>query len=122
MENNIEGIKVVLVGEAQTGKTSLINRLILEEFNENEVTTMVASAFKKEFTYENGQQITLAIWDTAGQEKYRALNKIFYKDASIAVLVYSINNRKSFEELKNYWFQEINRFCVGKPSTYLILI
>lgn len=122
MANNDEGCKVVLVGESQTGKTSLINRLIHEEFNENEKTTMVASTVKKEFSYRDGQQVTLDIWDTAGQEKYRSLNKIFYKNASIAVLVYSINDRKSFEELKNYWFQEIKKFCVGTPSTYLILI
>lgn len=122
MASNTEGVKVVLVGESQTGKTSIINRLILEEFNENEATTMVASTVKKEFSYDNGQQITLAIWDTAGQEKYRSLNKIFYKDASIAVLVYSINNRKSFDELKGYWFQEIKKYCIGNPSTYLILI
>ena len=45
--------------------------------------------------------------DTAGQEKYRPLAKLFYKDASICILVYDITNWQSFEELKKYWIEQI---------------
>ena len=47
------------------------------------------------------------IWDTAGQEKYRSLSQLFYKDASIAILVFDITNEESFEEIKNYWYGQI---------------
>ena len=56
-----------------------------------------------------GKSIKFEIWDTAGQEKYRALTKIFYKDAQVAILVYDITRKESFEELKNYWYNQIKQ-------------
>ena len=56
--------------------------------------------------YEN-KIIKFEIWDTAGQEQYRSLNKIFYKDAAICILVYDITNLKSFNSLIDYWYKEI---------------
>ena len=53
------------------------------------------------------QSIKFEIWDTAGQEEYRALAKVFYKNAAVCILVYDITRKNSFEELKNYWVNEI---------------
>ena len=50
---------------------------------------------------------TLNIWDTAGQEKFYSLNRIFYKGAQIAILVYDITDRDSFEKIKSFWYNEI---------------
>ena len=50
------------------------------------------------------------IWDTAGQEKYKSLTKFFYKDAAVAILVYDVTNRKSFESMKNFWYGQIQDF------------
>lgn len=47
------------------------------------------------------------IWDTAGQERYRASNSLYYKDAAIALLVYDITRRDTFQEIKNYWYQQV---------------
>jgi small GTP-binding protein len=49
----------------------------------------------------------MKIWDTAGQEKYRSIQKIFYKDANAAILVYDITRKTSFEEIQNYWISQI---------------
>ena len=54
----------------------------------------------------DGKSLKLDLWDTAGQEKYRALAKIFYKDARVIIFVYDITNEKTFEEIKNYWYNE----------------
>ncbi len=56
------------------------------------------------------------IWDTAGQEKYRSIIKIFYKDANVAILVYDICRRESFEEIKNYWYQQLTENAPKKIS------
>ena len=50
--------------------------------------------------------IKYEIWDTAGQEKYRALAKVFYKNAAVCILVYNITRKSSLEEIKNYWIKE----------------
>ena len=103
--------KVVLLGEMLTGKTSLISRLVDNTFNYNEQTTFVASNYSKEIEYPEFNNITLKlqIWDTAGQEKFRSVNKIFYKEAAVAILVYDITNERSFEQLKSYWYQEVKQ-------------
>lgn len=93
-----EKIKVVLIGETMTGKTSLIKRLIENTFEEESASTLVATTVTKTFTYEGGQ-LTLDIWDTAGQEKFRSLNKVFYKSAIIIILVYNITERNTFEQI-----------------------
>ena len=99
--------KVVLLGESGVGKTSIINQFINEEFLEDQETTTGATFSSKEVETKSGQIIKFVVWDTAGQEKYRALTKMFYKNAIAAILVYDITRKDSFEELKNYWAQQI---------------
>ena len=115
-------IKVVLVGETQTGKTALITRIIDDEFSVDSPSTLVASMKGRKFSYRDGKEITLDIWDTAGQEKFRALNKVFYKNAVIAIMVYSIDNRNTFDEIKNYWYNEIQTHCINNPSNHIKII
>ena len=115
MSETPEKIKVVLVGEMHTGKTSLIARLTENQFSENLQSTLVPSSSTKTFTYDE-QQLTLDIWDTAGQERFRSLNKVYYKNAMIAILVYNITERRTFEELVNYWYKEIKALSIKNPS------
>ena len=103
-EEGAQCCKVVLLGESGVGKTCIISRFINNTFDDNGMSTT------------GGKSIKFDIWDTAGQEKYRALTKIFYKDASIAILVYDITRRESFEELKNYWFNQIKDFAPQNTS------
>ena len=101
--------KVVLLGESGVGKTSIISRFYKGNFEESLMSTNGASYVCRNLTfpeYEN-RTVKFEIWDTAGQEQYRALNKIFYKDASICILVYDITTLKSFNALKEYWIEEI---------------
>ena len=104
----IESIKVVLIGESGVGKTSLISRYVNNTFDEGELTTVGATYAGKMVEFpEYNKTIKLEIWDTAGQEKYRAVTKIFYKDASAVILVYDITRKESFNELKNYWYHQV---------------
>ena len=104
-------VKAVLIGESGTGKTSIINRLKTNEFNSNQESTMCSSMFRKIINIPDFGSLMIEIWDTAGQEKYRSINKLFYKDANIVIFVYDITNKKSFEEIKNYWFEQVKENC-----------
>ena len=68
---------------------------------------------------EEKQTIKFEIWDTAGQEKYRALAKVFYKNAAVCILVYDITRRASFEELKKYWITELKGNASPNVSKYI---
>ena len=103
-----EVCKVILVGEAGVGKTCIIVRFINNEYYDGAPSTTGANYASKVLEFkEYNKSLQYEIWDTAGEERYRGLAKIFYKDAAIAILVYDITNRKSFEEIKNYWHEQI---------------
>lgn len=105
--SDIPSYKVVLLGESGVGKTCIINQYIKNEFDVNTMSSLTAQFVKKQIKFADGKKITFDLWDTAGQEKYRSLAKIFYKDANVVILVYDITNEKSFNEMKNYWFEKI---------------
>ena len=105
-DSNAESLKVVLLGESGVGKTSIISQLMEQEFNDEQTATTGATFSTKTMVFDN-KGICFEIWDTAGQEKYRALTKMFYKDAGAAILVYDITRQASFEELKNYWANQV---------------
>jgi len=103
--------KVVLVGDSGVGKTCIISRYISGAFNQNSPSTNGASYASKLINFEELKKtISLDIWDTAGQEKYKSLTKFFYKDAAVAILVYDVTNRNSFESMKNFWYGQIQDF------------
>ena len=106
---NAQSCKVVLLGESGVGKTSIISRFINNVFGENIISTTGASYAGKTMAFDEfeGKAIKFEIWDTAGQEQYRSLTKIFYKDAAAAILVYDITRKDSFLELKNYWYDQV---------------
>ena len=100
--------KVVLIGESGVGKTSIISRFITNTFSSILMSTTGASfATKSIYLEKEDRTVKFEIWDTAGQEKYRSLAKVFYKNAQVCILVYDISRKTSFEEIKNYWFKEI---------------
>ena len=120
---NIKTCKVVLLGESGVGKTCIISRFINNTFEDNIMSTTGASYAGKTMTFEefNNKSIKFEIWDTAGQEKYRALTKIFYKDAGVAILVYDITRKESYQEIKNYWYNQIKEFAPKDISKLIFL-
>ena len=104
----VPGCKVVLLGDSGVGKTCIISRYISGTFEANSASTNGASYASKIVKYEKlGKTLSLDIWDTAGQEKYKALTKFFYKDAAVAILVYDITRKESFDSLKEYWYTQL---------------
>ena len=125
-DENTKVCKVVLLGESGVGKTCIIDRFIDDNFEDNKRTTDISIYTVKTMTFDEfqGKSVKFEIWDTAGQEKYRALNKIFYKDAGVAILVYDITNKKSFEEIQKYWSNQIKESApkdISKKLYFLIV-
>jgi small GTP-binding protein len=101
-------IKVILVGESLVGKTSLIKQYIQKEFIEDNVITTSADKITKTIETKNNTKYILEIWDTAGNKEYKATNKIFMRNSQIAILVYDITKKESFDELENSYNQILN--------------
>jgi small GTP-binding protein len=100
-------VKVVLLGESGVGKTSIITQYTTKKFNPRCSTSVSAQFISKTLKFpEFEKSIKFDIWDTVGQEKYRSLTKIFYRDAKVIVFVYDITTEYSFNQLKDYWYEE----------------
>ena len=98
--------KVIFLGEAGVGKTNLINITMGIAFNDQEAATSSASFSTKKISVR-GKDYTIKLWDTIGQEKFRTLTKLFYINAKIAIFVYDITQKDTFEEIKNYWVKDV---------------
>ena len=100
-DDDVLEIKMILLGETAVGKTSIISRYVENTFSSDLMSSTSMTYVQKNITIDK-QKIQLNIWDTVGQERYRSLSKLFFKDTKIVVLVYSITNLQSFEGL-TYW-------------------
>ena len=98
--------KMVILGESGVGKTCVMNSFLGQKFEEEHLTTVGAEQQNKTLNIDD-KIVKINLWDTAGQESFRAITKMFYKGADIVVLVYDITNERSFEEIKNYWYKEV---------------
>ena len=103
----LDTYKVVLIGESGVGKTCIINQFNDGKFDPNIKISISAQFCRKKIDLPNGESVTMDIWDTVGQETFRSITQIFYTHAKVAVIVYDVTNKKSFEEAKNYWYKKI---------------
>ena len=116
-ENNVKkDIKIILLGETGVGKTNLINVFFGLKFEDQIDSTLASYCNEGKFNYNN-ESYNYAIWDTAGQEKFRAISKLFIRDAQIILIVYSIINRKTFEQV-NFWLNLVKENL--ENNTYIL--
>jgi small GTP-binding protein len=92
--------RVVTIGDASVGKTSLVSQLIEQTFREEEAPTVGANF--REFSYKvQGIRVELQIWDTAGQEKFRSLTPIYFRNAQAAIAVFAMDCPDSLDHLQS---------------------
>ena len=115
--STMETVKVVLLGEAGVGKTCIISQFISGVFDPDTISSLSAQFITKTLEFkEFNKSLKFEIWDTAGQERFRSLAKIFYKDAKVICLVYDITSKRSFDELKDFWYEQQTKLNVdGEP-------
>ena len=120
-ENNLLS-KIVVIGDANVGKTNIIRRIMGEDFREMEATIGV------EFMYLNikdidkddpSKSLSIQIWDTSGAERYKAITTSHIRGADGAYIVYDISNESSFNNL-DYWYNCIKDSADSDIIIYLI--
>ena len=93
--------KIIFVGDAWTGKTIIINRIIDNPFNETYEISIGIDFMSKNIRFR-GQNIKIQIWDSAGQEKYKGLIPSYVRNSSIVFIVYDVSNRQSFNNVAGW--------------------
>lgn len=111
-------IKVVLLGSTMVGKTSIVRKEMTGGFDREEAPTIGACFTTKSIEVQD-QLVKIQIWDTAGQERFRSLAPMYYHNADSALLVYSIDNSASFDDLEQ-WVEELRKNMNPLPRLWVI--
>lgn len=96
--------KVIVIGEYNVGKSAIMNRLCYDMFSEAYTVTVGVEYGSKEIEVD-GETVQLQIWDSAGQDKFRSLVRVFFVGVVAVFLTYAVNNRESYENL-DVWLKE----------------
>jgi small GTP-binding protein len=110
--------KLIIIGDSSVGKTSLTHRATSGVFKVKNLPTIGFEFFPFIVKYKD-TIIKLEIWDTCGQETYRSLIKSYFSNSSLAIIVYAINNRKSFNSIEE-WIRQCKSLCSPETKFFLI--
>ena len=111
-------IKVILIGDSGVGKTNIMSKYLKNQFMENSKATVGVEFGSKLFNHQ-GHKIKAQIWDTAGQEKYKAITGAYYKGSKGAFIVYDITKKDTFASIER-WVNDLK--ATSDPKLTIILI
>lgn len=114
---NVLSAKVVMVGDTGVGKTAISNRFIRGEFDPGVMSSVGVDFTRKKVTID-GETVSLVLYDTAGQEVFRSLAPQYYRDAQIAIVVFSLIDEDSFKGAER-WIEDIEK---TNPSVEILLV
>ncbi len=112
-------VKIVLLGNINVGKTSIASRYCKNSFNEHHINTIGGAYQQQKVVLNNGAIVKLHIWDTSGQERFRAMTNLYYRDAQVAILTYDITSESSFTGIE-FWIEEL-KYKVENENMLLFL-
>jgi small GTP-binding protein len=102
--------KIVLLGDQSVGKSSIAQRYCKNQFTGAHVATIGGAYLQQKVILNNGVAIKYHIWDTGGQERFRSMLGMYYRDSAAAILTFDVTYEKTFESL-NYWIDELKYKC-----------
>ena len=120
-KENEDVMKVITLGESEVGKTSIIRRYIHNIFDESILSTIGLNFSYKEVKLKNGKNLKIKLIDTAGQEKYKALAKSYFKNVDGVLFVFALNKKDSFDNIIN-WINLFKDNHNGKEGIPMYLI
>lgn len=113
--------KIVVLGDAAVGKTSLINQYIEESFNEDYKPTLGANIIRKDIIVEEiNVRVRLIMWDLAGQEKYNVIRSMYFQGCSAALFVFDLTRNNTFENIESKWLKDFKKY-VKKEGAYMLI-
>lgn len=101
--------KILIVGNANAGKTAILDRFTNKSFNDSYISTIGIDFNVKSVSINDNVSIKLQIWDTCGQERFKALTRSYYRNADAVIVVYDITSPQSFKNAKE-WIKETEQY------------
>ena len=123
-KEEVKTFNILPLGDSDVGKTSIINRYVKNKFDNNTTSTIGINFAYKEIKLNNKDKIILKLVDTAGQEKYRALTKSYFRNVDVVLFVFSLEDKDTFDKIKD-WMElfknnssklDIPKYLVGNKN------
>jgi Rab-like protein 2 len=108
-------LKVILLGDSAVGKSKLVERYLMNEYNPRQLSTYALTLFRKEIVLEGSSiPTTVDFWDTAGQESFNRMHPSYYHLAHCCILVFDVTRKMTYQHLTD-WYRELREYCDGIP-------
>ena len=108
----LEKYKLVFLGDQNVGKTSIITRFMYDSFDTSYQAT-IGIDFLCKTMYLDNRTVRLQLWDTAGHDRFRSINRIYYRDAAAALIVYDVTRRDSLYQDADHWLKDVKENAPG---------
>ena len=112
--------KTLILGDSNSGKTSLLDRLVNNQFMNCYISTIGIDFNVKTIKLEDETKVKLQIWDSCGQERFRSLTRSYYRNSSAFIICYDITSLKSFENAK-FWIDEIEKYVDDRDIIQILV-
>ncbi len=107
--------KIVIVGEAAVGKTSLVKKFISGQFIKDYRASIGTNMFTKEIDLESGIRVKILLWDIAGQEKWTHMRHVYYEGTNGAIIVGDLTRKITFTKINEVWYPDLKKYCKDSP-------
>lgn len=110
-------VKIILLGDSAVGKSKLVERFMMDDYNPTQLSTFALNTFRKTCMV-GGQRKTVEFWDTAGQERFQKVHPAYYDGAHACILVFDVMRKATYQHLQT-WFDEL-REAAGRIPTIVV--
>jgi len=112
-------IKVIIIGEAGVGKTSLVKKFVSGHFIKDYRASIGTNMFIKNLDLNSDKKVSIQIWDIAGQEKWIKMRHLYYRGTHGALIVGDLTRRNTFEQIVHFWSPDMKKYCADVPIILL---
>ncbi|KAF0686050.1 Aste57867_22144 [Aphanomyces stellatus] len=124
-------VKIILLGDSAVGKSKLVERFLMNEYQPRQLSTFALTLYRKDFKLDDGTTAKIGsnlphayalttkvayvdIWDTAGQERFSSMHSSYYFGASACILVFDVTRKTTYQHLSD-WYKELREYCENIP-------
>ncbi|CAM9377318.1 unnamed protein product [Ectocarpus sp. 8 AP-2014] len=107
-------LKVILLGDSAVGKSKLVERYLMDEYNPRQLSTFALTLFRKNAKLDDGVEVKVDFWDTAGQERFSSMHPSYYYRAHACIMVFDVTRKATYKNLSD-WYGELRQYSESIP-------
>lgn len=107
-------LKVILLGDSAVGKSKLVERFMMGDYDPRRMSTYALTTHHMEMTTEDGERLSVEFWDTAGQEQFNTMHPTYYHRAHACVMVFDVTRKATYQHLDE-WYRDLRSYCEDIP-------